>query len=212
MPDGTSSGTTESPLNHGDLERVSKNPLTLLIAGFLLTGLIGPCMAADYQRRADESKRDAERREARRSAAILVVDSVSALLNRGFYVYGRYYDGIHDPALRDSLPAWRTAFHAFNKDFESREIVDAGKVCTYFGAAVQQQFLVVSDTMHWSNTKLRDYEKGRRPQVEIARSLENLKKLIYDFCMNMVDGLSDEQPLQSQRCRGKPPQIPRGAA
>jgi hypothetical protein len=183
--------------------------LTLLIAGFLMTGLVGPCFAARYQELSKENQRDAERREARRTAALAVVDSVSALLNRGFYIYGRYYDGVHDSTLRDSLPAWRATFHAFNNEFESREIIEAGKVCTYFGAEVQQQFLAVSDSVHYLNFDLRAYEKGSRSAEEVAQSLENIKRMIYDFALTMVDGLSDDQPIQSRRCRGKPPQIPR---
>lgn len=193
----------------GAVERISKNPLALLLAGFLMTGLLGPCLAADYQERSRQSQRDAELREARRTAALMVVDSVSALLNRGYYIYGRYYDAVHDPAYRDSLTAWRANFHAFNKEFEAREIVDAGKVCTYFGAEVQEQLLGVSDSLHWLNFHLREYEAGRWSTPEVAGSLENIKRMIYDFCLKMVDGLSDEQPIRSQRCGGKPPKVPR---
>jgi hypothetical protein len=71
-----------------------RHPLTGLVFGFLLTGVVGSIVAAGFQQRADKDRFDQEIREARRASALTTVDTVGFLLNRTYYLFGEYWDAI----------------------------------------------------------------------------------------------------------------------
>ena len=99
------------------LERLSRNTVVQLFLGFVLTGVVGSWLANYYQSKSQESRLAFDRQATLRQQALQVLDSVGLVLNKGYYVYGRYADAIAETAGIDTARA-RQAFDAFNEDFE----------------------------------------------------------------------------------------------
>jgi hypothetical protein len=59
--------------------------LTLLVVGFLLTGVVGSALAYVFQRRAWEQQHRAERREEERQRAVQTFEEVASLLDKRLY-------------------------------------------------------------------------------------------------------------------------------
>lgn len=147
-----------------------RHPLTAIVVGFVLTGIIGAHVARRIQERQDQSKQAAERRmetqkqledirEARRSAAALVFDSISTLLSRGASIYEdaawslSWREAFNDPdgytieAYKRDLKsvaakADSQAQHSlhlvneFDAELKARKLADNARVCGSFGADI----------------------------------------------------------------------------
>ena len=184
-----------------------RHPLTALVLGFILTGLLG----ALIQYQVDKSRRAAEQRELRRTAALSVVDSVALRLNRLYYDAGRYYEAIRQHpgnTAHINVLARQAQFDSSRTTFETHEYVDAARVCNSFGDAAQRAFRTVADSMHYIAPRLRRFARGQMPVDTAARHILNLRSLVADFALSMVRGAAISGTGEPPRCTDVSPGPP----
>jgi hypothetical protein len=102
------------------------------------------------------AERAAEMRQLHREGALAVVDTVGHLLNRGYYIYGRYWDALHPGQTHFSLDSLRHAFELFKAEYEQRWYVDAARICTFFGSEHSEHFSEVARLFQHLDPRLRD--------------------------------------------------------
>lgn len=150
------------------------------IGKFVLTGIVGAALTVGFQTIADHYKRDAERREARRVEAMLLVDSLGGLLNDGYYRFSRIYDAGRGWDLKsDSALRADTAFAEFVQRLERREGAYAARVCALTDSQTTVQFWNVADAFQQANPVLRDF-RSRDGSVTAERAYGLLKRLRED--------------------------------
>jgi hypothetical protein len=179
------------PLPEPWWERLSKNTLLATLLGFVLTGLIGSSLADRYQRNQARERFSAEVRETRRAAKLALMDTVNRNLNNGYYVFGRYYDAIHEGELRDTIRVRRVRFDDFNARFESQAIADAAKLCALFGKSANQRFVSLANSIANLNFRLRQYELHPESDRALA-GLNSLRAGIFDFSGGLAAAIQDD--------------------
>lgn len=150
-----------------------------LLLGFLLTVGVGSWLTNCYQ--TDARERDAI--EVRRTAAMAVVDTVSHVVNRGYYVYSRMYDLAAGNEVDTALV--RGSFDAFISEFESRWYADAGLVCAHFGADIGARFVEMARRFQTINPQLRAASLSGLPGDPSA--IYRLRNDVYAFTMDLVN-------------------------
>jgi hypothetical protein len=186
-------------------ERLGKNTLLTTLVGFVLTGLIGSCIADRYQRNQARERFSAEVRETRRTAKLALMDTVNRSLNTGYYVFGRYYDAIRGREPRDTVRSRRARFDDFNARFESQAIADAAKLCAFFGRSANQRFVSLANSIASLNFQLRQYELNPNSDHALA-GLNSLRARIFDFSSGLAGAIRDDSTaggaVTSQEERG----------
>jgi hypothetical protein len=178
-----------------------RHPLTALVLGFLLTGVLGKI----FQVELEKAQRDGEVRDARRSIALQVADSVGLRLNRLYYDAGRYYDALREHTGDSTnlvVQARRQRFDSTRALFEATEYVEAALVCNNFGDSLQREFRTVADSMHWIPVRLRDLGSRSLPVETAARHIDNLRSLVANFALSMVHEASEAANRKPPQCSG----------
>ena len=154
-----------------------------LILGFLLTGGMGSWLTNCYQANA----REREAMEVRRTAAMAVIDTVSHILNRGYYTYSRMYDLAVGNEVDTGLV--HSAFEVFNSEFESRWYADAGRVCAHFGVEIGDRFVEIGRRFQHINPQLREAVRLASPGD--PSMIYRFRNDVYALTMDMVATLDD---------------------
>jgi hypothetical protein len=159
------------------------------IGKFILTGIVGAALTVGFQVLGDHYKRDAERREARRVEALLLVDSLVGLLNDGYYIFSRTYDAAMGWDLAsDSAKRVDSAFAMFNQRFERREAAYAARVCALTDTVTTTRFWNVADAVRLANPMLRAF-RDRDSSVSSARALSALNTMrdsVFQFAADLA--------------------------
>src|SRR5215213_8157619 len=140
--------------------RVAESPIARLLIGFLLTGVLGTWISSCYQ-----SQR------AWHEAAAGVTDSVGAVLNQGLMLGTRFYDAVEKGAPADSVALRRAEFLGQADRFEARDIVDAARICRYFGKDASKMYAQVNTSFRYLNAHLKMYQNKDITKDFIVREL-----------------------------------------
>ncbi len=124
---------------------------------------------------------DSERQDVLRRQSLQVLDSVGLILNKGSYVYGRYADARGRLAAVE-IAAASKAFRDFNEMFEQREIVDAAKICAYFGPDASQRYVAVVKQFHFANPGIR----AAGPSRDATPIVYALRDSVYALTVELV--------------------------
>jgi len=168
------------------LDSILRHPFTMLIVGFVLTGVIGAIIAGRVQSRADEAKREAEVREARRAAALRTIDTAGVLLNRTFFLFGEYWDAIKRDAPATDLTARFARFDSARSVFESRRWIDAARVQVHFGRDLRLQYEKIADSLQHLAGGFDIARHDRSAIRGLAPSVDQLKALMSRLFIDMV--------------------------
>ena len=144
-------------------ERTSllRHPITTAVVTFVLTGLLGTVISAVVQQRNEYAARRARQHELRLASAAQVSDSLGAVLNEGMLRASRYYQAVQREQPSDSISAHRVAFLRFADRFEARDILDAARICRYFGPLASREYGDVNRRFRYLAAHLREYERRR---------------------------------------------------
>jgi hypothetical protein len=165
-----------------------RHPLTGLVFGFLLTGVVGSIVAAGVQQRADKARFDQEIREARRASALTTVDTVGFLLNRTYYLFGEYWDAIkrRDLPRTERETRYEQPFHRARAEFESRRFVDAARVQVHFGPQLRTEYERIADSLQYIVGNFSVAVLDRNAIAGFSPSVQRLKSLVSQFLLRMV--------------------------
>jgi hypothetical protein len=144
--EGASQEMSEKPSR---LSEFLRHPMANVLIGFLLTGVIGVWLASTIQERADTAARRSEIREARRTTALAVADTVGVLLNRTTYLFGEYWNAINQGFSPEETDRRQTSFDSARAAFESRRYVDAARVEVHFGPALRARYEDIADSLQF---------------------------------------------------------------
>jgi hypothetical protein len=185
-------------------KRFSSNSLINLIVGFLLTGLIGTWLTTCYQSAAEDNRRAAELREVRRSERLATLDTVGAILNEGYYIYGIYYDAKsrHD---RENSTARRADFERFNERLEKREILDAARLCVHFGESANDRYVNIVAYFHAINPLLRRYNGDSVEGKALGELIYLLRDALFGLTRYLATEANSSSVNPSENCRVPPP-------
>jgi hypothetical protein len=112
----------------------------LLVAGFLLTGVLGGALGFVFQRLTWAHQHEVQRREEEYRLAVKIFEEVSSLLDRRLYrmrrVYwaaGRRHEGASGDQLSTALDDYRDVLLVWNDNLNRVQAL----VDTYFGSGVR---------------------------------------------------------------------------
>lgn len=187
------------------------HPLTSIIVGFICTGIVGVVVSNCYQSKQEAGKRTADLAEARRTAALVVMDSLGAFLNRGYYIYYQYLAAM--PAAtrseRDTLAARRGRFAAYNEALKSRRLIDAARVCTFMGHSVEEVYTKAVISFQFLESDLTKHEQSlgagpgrQRDSLRTADSLHlvTLQNRVYGVALAMAAAVTDSSLYERAHC------------
>lgn len=163
-----------------------RHPLTNVVVGFLLTGVIGVVLAGRIQKNAEEASRQAEVREARRVAALSVADTVGLLLNRTYYLFGEYWDAVARKASAQEANSRRALFDSARAAFESRRFVDAARVQVHFGPGLRREYEMIADSLQFLVGNFAIARLDPTAIREFSPSVENVRVLVAAFLLRLV--------------------------
>jgi hypothetical protein len=178
--------------------------LTLLVAGFLLSGVLGGALGYLFQRRAWEHQHLVERRDVERRQALQVFEEVSSLLDKRLYrmrrVYWaarRRYEGEKPDQLSVALDDYRAVLVTWNDNLNrTLALVD-----TYFGGGVRKQLeLEVYEQFAALGRALDDFVRKLSTEADenvqippLGRRLNTLSFLVYRLNIRMLRLLQEER-------------------
>jgi hypothetical protein len=204
------------------LSKCMSHSLTALVVGFALTTVAGTCIANDYQTRAEQQKRDAERREARRAAAMTTFQEVGRLMDRRLFWTAQLYDAVRTDQS-DTAPQRRRRL--LGKYAEARDawresfLTNAASVCRHFGVAPGRIFADsiagLFSRFGRGATELAA-EAGRNPRAVIGRAeyfplYDSLRTRIFEFNLELVDMIKSDSAMGgsgTDACRNVAPNDP----
>jgi hypothetical protein len=205
----------------GRVGRFLQLEVVKLCVGFLLTGVLGLAITHCYQTsdeaarvtaelNAETSKRLAEARETRRVLQLVALDSTSAIINRTYYAFTRYYDGVRTgpkwPA--DTVEQRRRQMRALRDVYYSRRMSLAAKTCALFGAETHRSYLAMDASLEAASAQLSGFGKGLRRLEATWSALQDFQGKSYNLFVRMARIASDTTGLGTSLCVELPRQAP----
>jgi hypothetical protein len=171
----------------GKLPGFLSHPLALLVVGFILTGIVGNWLSSNLQDRFDQRRREAELREARRSAAEKVFRDVASSLDRRIYATRRYHLALSSRVDPDRLKSYRTQMDSAITDWNVSVNADAALICMYFGPQLAL-FLSrdIAGNLEVYSNQLKHPTGGITPE-QLESQYRRLAHVAYAFDMRLGD-------------------------
>jgi len=91
----------------------------------------------------------------------------------------RFYDAVEKGAPADSVALRRAEFLGQADRFEARDIVDAARICRYFGKDASKMYAQVNTSFRYLNAHLKMYQNKDITKDFIVRELNDFEKLLY---------------------------------
>jgi hypothetical protein len=173
--------TLGEPARPSGWSRLLKHPISSLLLGFALTGLVGTWLSSSYQERAEENKRLAERREARRTAATEVFRDLGRVLDARLYAMERLHQSVSrryaDQRSRDSV------YSRLSEEWYATLPTRTALVCRYFGVEPARQLNAIAGQFSAARTTFKaDQQQG-------IDATGRLRYRIYQLELSLVDVL-----------------------
>ena len=122
------------------VSKLFSHTFLLLLAGFLLTGVVGAGLSERFQDKADQRRRAAEIRETRRSAAEKVFRDVASGLDRRLYLTRRYGLARSSHVEPGVLKAYQAQMDSSAMEWNIGVNTNAALICMYFGPRLASFF------------------------------------------------------------------------
>lgn len=163
------------------LTTLLRHPMANILLGFLLTGVIGVWLTGRIQERAHTAARRSEVREARRTTALAVADTVGILLNRTTYLFGEYWDAIYQGLSPTETSQRRASFDGARAAFESRRYIDAARVEVHFGPELRSRYEMIADSLQFLVGNFRIVRRNLARAEDFKPSVSNVQH--YTSCL-----------------------------
>ena len=160
--------------------------MALLVAGFILTTVLGGLLGYVFQRRAWSHQFNVQRRSAEREAAFAALNELSSLLDKRRYrmllVYWRL-DWAEEPEFEEAVTAYRVVLEEWNDGLNRRLAL----VATHFGAELKRELDVLYEEYRTAGLRLEEAIRARRSgdtvkdRTALADLLERLNVRNYAF-------------------------------
>jgi hypothetical protein len=184
---------------------MNRDPLLLLIVGFLLTGVAGGALTFAFQRRAWTHQHDVQRLDLDREAARKTYEELSTLLDRRLYRMRQVFVSARriadqpgpSTALARDRDEYREVLRAWNDNLNR----NLALVDTYFGAPARayletglyEEFRAVGEELDLFIRDVSVEERGAVVVRRIAPRLNGLSHKVYLFNRVLLKALRDDR-------------------
>lgn len=172
----------------------------------LITAVCGAGLAALFHNIADSNQRDSEVREARRTAATKVLESVGHLADARLFAVGQFYTALRPPASPDTLEL-RKLYEKSVQEWNSSLYTNTALMCRYYRVDLARFYIdTVRVGFTWLGRHVREYADtapNRRTSNPLGAEFDQVSRLVFRMDVALADALSDDDfgtERRNQRC------------
>ena len=183
---------------------MERDPLLVLIVGFLLTSVVGGTLTFFFQRRAWEHQHDVEQRVVIREQSQKVFEELSTLLDQRLYRMRLVFVAARrlapEPGDSKRLDGALDAYRAVLRDWNDNLNRNLALVDTYFGHAAREhleafmfeEFRAIGEELDQFVREVTAQDRSAVRVRRIAPRLNGLSNAVYEFDLRLVRAIQNE--------------------